>query len=123
VAAQLRLMRLCAFAAAVDIFLPPPIVGELARLYGVGLPAVAGVAAAHLAAHAVMQPPWRLLSDRIGRVGALRLGLAVAASGTFAFTLAPGIEWALVARPVAASGIAAVHAFAMSAARRRWPGG
>jgi predicted MFS family arabinose efflux permease len=122
VAAQLRLIRLCAFAAAVDIFLPP-IGGELARHCGVGLPAAAGVAAAHLADHGVMQPPWELLSDRIGRVGALRLGLAVAASGTFAFTLAPGIEWALVARPVAASGIAAVHAFAMSAARRRWPGG
>jgi DHA1 family inner membrane transport protein len=122
VAAQLRLIRLSGFAAAMDIFLLPPILGELARHCGFGLPVATGVAAAHLAAHAVMQPLWGLLSDRIGRVGALRLGLAVAASGTFAFTLAPGIEWALVARLVAASAIAAVHAFAMSAARRRWPG-
>lgn len=107
-AAQLRLIQLCSFAAAVDIFLLPPIVGELARNYGAGLPAAAGVAAAYLAAYGVMQLPWGLLSDRIGRVAALRLGLAVAACGTFAFTLAPSLEWALVARLVAASAIAAV---------------
>lgn len=107
-AAQLRLIQLCAFAAAVDIFLLPPLVGELARHYGVGLPAAAGVAAAYLAAYGVMQLPWGLLSDRIGRVAALRLGLALAACGTFAFTLAPTLEWALAARLIAASAIAAV---------------
>jgi predicted MFS family arabinose efflux permease len=108
VAAQLRLIQLSAFAAAVDIFLLPPLVGELARHYGVGLPAAAGVAAAYLAAYGVMQLPWGLLSDRIGRVAALRLGFAVAACGTFAFALAPNLEWALVARLVSASAIAAV---------------
>jgi predicted MFS family arabinose efflux permease len=108
VAAQLRLIQLSAFAAAVDIFLLPPLVGELARHFGVGLPAAAGVAAAYLAAYGVMQLPWGLLSDRIGRVAALRLGFAVAACGTFAFALAPNLEWALVARLVSASAIAAV---------------
>jgi predicted MFS family arabinose efflux permease len=108
VPSQLRLIQLCSFAAAVDIFLLPPLVGELARHYGAGLPAAAAVAAAYLAAYGVMQLPWGLLSDRIGRVAALRLGLGLAACGTLAFALAPSLEWALAARLVAASAIAAV---------------
>jgi predicted MFS family arabinose efflux permease len=66
------------------------------------------VAAAYLAAYGVMQLPWGLLSDRIGRVAALRLGLGLGACGTLAFALAPSLEAALLARLVAASAIAAV---------------
>ncbi|MBL8924523.1 MAG: MFS transporter [Myxococcaceae bacterium] len=96
------------FAAAFDNFAMTPLVRAIATELRVELGEATGIATAYYLAYGLMQLPWGLASERLGRVTAMRLGLALALVGALASVAAQTLEQLLVARFVAGVGMASV---------------
>lgn len=97
-----------AFAAAFDNFAMTPLVRAIGEDLGVPLADATAVASSYYLAYGLMQLPWGLTSERIGRVTAMRVGLLLGVLGAVASVQASSIEGLLAARFVAGAGMAAV---------------
>lgn len=103
-----RAIQLAAFAAAFDSFLLPPLLAAIGRSHGTGTAEAAIAATAYFAGYGLMQLPWGLLSDRIGRGRAMRAGLLLSALAAIAATVAPDIWGVALARLLSGAAMAAV---------------
>ncbi len=99
---------LCAFAAAFDNFAMTPLVRAIAVDLKVELHEATAVASSYYLAYGLMQVPWGLASERLGRVTVMRLALAAGIIGAVASVLSTTLLGLLVARFVAGAGMAAV---------------
>lgn len=99
---------LCAFVAAFDNFAMTPLVRAIAVDLKVELHEATAVASSYYLAYGLMQVPWGLASERLGRVTVMRLALAAGAVGALASVLSSTLQGLLVARFVAGAGMAAV---------------
>jgi predicted MFS family arabinose efflux permease len=97
-----------AFAAAFDNFAMTPLVKAISDDLHVDLAEATQVASAYYLAYGVMQVPWGMASERLGRVQVMRLGLVLGAMGSVASVFAPTLEVLLVARFIAGAGMASV---------------
>lgn len=97
-----------AFAAAFDNFAMTPLVRAIANDMHVELAEATQVASAYYLAYGVMQVPWGLASERIGRVQVMQLGLVFGLLGAVVSVFSPTLEFLLVARFLAGAGMAAV---------------
>lgn len=99
---------LCAFAAAFDNFAMTPLVRAIAVDMKVDLAEATAVASSYYLAYGLMQVPWGLASERLGRVMVMRLALAAGTLGAVASVLSSTLQGLLIARFVAGAGMAAV---------------
>ncbi len=97
-----------AFAAAFDNFAMTPLVKAIAVDMKVDLAQATSVASAYYLAYGLLQVPWGLVSERIGRVLVMRLGLIAGLIGAVASVFATTLEQLLVARFIAGAGMASV---------------
>jgi predicted MFS family arabinose efflux permease len=97
-----------AFAAAFDNFAMTPLVKAIAGDLEVELAEATAVASAYFLAYGLMQVPWGLVSERLGRVQVMRLGLIAGVIGAVASVFATSLEALLVARFIAGAGMASV---------------
>lgn len=97
-----------AFAAAFDNFAMTPLVRAIADDLHVELAEATQVASAYYLAYGVMQVPWGLASERLGRVQVMKLGLVLGIAGSVVSVFAPTLELLLVARFLAGAGMASV---------------
>lgn len=96
------------FAAAFDNFAMTPLVKAIAGDLKVELGAATAVATAYYLAYGLLQVPWGMVSERVGRVAVFRVGLAAGALGSIASVMAGSLEGLLLARFVTGAGMAAV---------------
>ncbi len=68
-----------AFAAAFDNFSMTPLVRAISADLQVPLAEATSVASAYYLAYGLLQVPWGLASERLGRVTVMRLGVGIAA--------------------------------------------
>jgi MFS family permease len=80
---RLRLLRAAAFLSTFDRFAIGPMLVTIAADLRVSLDEVALTVSLYYLLYGAMQPVWGMLSDRLGRVGVMRLALMAA--------LAPGL--------------------------------
>jgi predicted MFS family arabinose efflux permease len=97
-----------AFAVAFDNFAMTPLVRAISGDLHVDLAAATQVASAYYLAYGVMQVPWGLASERLGRVQVMQWGLVLGVLGSAASVFAPTLEVLLVARFLAGAGMASV---------------
>jgi predicted MFS family arabinose efflux permease len=97
-----------AFAAAFDNFAMTPLVKAIASDLKVDLAEATAVASAYFLAYGAMQVPWGLLSERLGRVQVMRIGLIAGVLGAIASVFATSLEALLAARFIAGAGMASV---------------
>jgi MFS family permease len=98
----------CAFAAAFDNFAMTPLVRAIAEDLHVDLAEATRTASAYFLAYGLLQVPWGMASERLGRVQVMRAGLVLGVAGAVASVTAPSLQALLVARFVAGAGMAAV---------------
>ncbi|MFN8187299.1 MAG: MFS transporter [Gaiellales bacterium] len=103
-----RVVSLAVFAAALDSYLVPPMLLAIAADFDRSLSGVAAVAALYSFAYGLMQLGWGLVSNRLGRLGAVRVGLAIGAVATFTAAFAGDLTLLLVLRAIAGAAFAAV---------------
>lgn len=89
-----------------DRFAIPPILAAISRDFDRSLGAVATVASAYFLLYGVMQLPYGLLSDRVGRVRVMRIALVGMGLANAASAAAPGLA-TLVVGKAATAGLAA----------------
>jgi MFS transporter, YNFM family, putative membrane transport protein len=111
--ASLRLLQLASFTSSFDRFLIAPLILVVAVDLGESVAAVTLVATVYYQAYGLMQAPWAVVSDRLGRIRTIRLTLALAAVAGVAAAAAPGLGWLLAARAVAGASFAAAAPGAM----------
>lgn len=97
-----------AFAAAFDNFAMTPLVKAIAVDMKVDLAQATAVASAYFLAYGLLQVPWGLVSERLGRVLVMRLGLIAGLIGAIASVFASTLDQLLVARFIAGAGMASV---------------
>ncbi|MDP2272480.1 MAG: MFS transporter [Archangium sp.] len=97
-----------AFAAAFDNFAMTPLVKAIALDMKVDLAQATAVASAYFLAYGLLQVPWGLVSERLGRVLVMRLGLIAGLIGAIASVFASTLDQLLVARFIAGAGMASV---------------
>lgn len=103
-----RVVLFAVLAAALDSYLAPPMLLAIAGDFGRSLDGVAAVAAVHSLSYGFMQLGWGLVSNHLGRLGAVRVGLAIGALATFAAAFAGDLTLLLVLRAIAGAAFAAV---------------
>lgn len=96
------------FAAAFDNFAMTPLVRAIAGDLKVELAEATAVATAYYLAYGLLQVPWGMASERLGRVNVIRLGLATSVVGAAASVFASSLDGLLVARFLAGAGMAGV---------------
>lgn len=96
-----RLLRMTAMVSTLDRFAMPPMLVAIATDLDVPLGSVVHAAGAYFLAYGLMQPVWGAVSDRLGLVRTLRLGLLLAAVATSASALAGSVEVLGAARALA----------------------
>ncbi len=101
-------MLLAVFAAALDSYLVPPMLLAIAADFDRSLSGVAAVAAVYALAYGLMQLGWGFVSNRLGRLGAIRIGLAAGGLATLAAAFAGDVTLLLVLRGIAGAAFAAV---------------
>lgn len=89
-----------------DRFAIPPILAALSRDFDRSLAAVATVASAYFLLYGVMQFPYGILSDRVGRVRVMRIALVGMGVANASSAAAPGLA-PLVVTKAATAGLAA----------------
>lgn len=89
-----------------DRFAIPPLLAAISRDFDRSLGAVATVASAYFLLYGVMQLPYGLLSDRVGRVRVMRIALAGMGLANAASAAAPSLA-PLVVSKAATAGLAA----------------
>lgn len=87
----------------------PPILGLLARDFGVTLATLGLALGTQGGVNVLSQLPFGYLSDNYSRVGTLGMGLTLLALGTFAIAAAPGIGWVFLGQALIGLGLAAHH--------------
>src|SRR5918995_3123173 len=97
----LRLLRAAAFLSNFDRFTVAPMLLTIAADLRVSLAEVAAVASLYYLLYGLMQPVWGMLSDRLGRVGVMRLTLLAALVPGLLSALAPNLTVLVVARAFA----------------------
>jgi len=97
-----------AFAAAFDNFAMTPLVRAISTDLKVDLAEATAVASAYYLSYGLMQVPWGLVSERLGRVRVMKLGLVLGLVGAGLSVLAPSLQLLLVARFIAGAGMASV---------------
>ncbi len=97
-----------AFAAAFDNFAMTPLVRAISDDLAVPLAEATAVASSYYLAYGLLQVPWGLASERLGRVTVMRIGLALGVVGAAASVLAGSLGQLLAARFLAGAGMASV---------------
>ena len=97
-----------AFVAAFDNFAMTPLVRAIANDFHVDLAEATQVASAYFLAYGLLQVPWGLISERVGRVRAMQLGLVLGLLGSVASVLCTSLDGLLAARFIAGAGMASV---------------
>lgn len=97
-----------AFVAAFDNFAMTPLVRAIANDFHVDLAEATQVASAYYLAYGLMQVPWGLVSERLGRVRVMKLGLALGLIGSVASVFCSSLGELLAARFLAGAGMASV---------------
>ena len=92
----------------VDRFAIAPLLIPIALDMRVPISAVAVAATAYFISYGVGQPVWGFLSDRVGRVKIIRIGLGIAAAGCALSALAPSVELLIAARILTGVSICAI---------------
>jgi MFS family permease len=103
-----RVVLLGPFAAGLDNYVVPPMLLAIAEDFDRSLGAVAGVAAAYVFTYGLMQLGWGFVSDRLGRLAVVRIGLSAGAAATVGAALAGDVAVLLALRAVAGAAFAAV---------------
>jgi MFS family permease len=103
-----RRVQAAAFAAAFEHFMITPALGDIATHFGVTLAAATIAATTYYLGYGLMQLPWGLLSERIGRTRAAFIGIIFGGLATLAATLAPDLTTLAILRFFAGAGMAAV---------------
>lgn len=85
-----------------------PLVRAIAVDLKVELHEATAVASSYYLAYGLMQVPWGLASERLGRVTVMRLALAAGTLGAVASVLSSTLHGLLIARFIAGAGMAAV---------------
>ncbi|MDP8901824.1 MAG: MFS transporter, partial [Actinomycetota bacterium] len=88
---RLRLLRAAAFLSTFDRFAVGPMLVTIAADLRVSLEEVALVASLYYLLYGAMQPVWGMLSDKLGRVGVMRLALMAALVPGLLSALAPNL--------------------------------
>ncbi|WEH33830.1 MFS transporter [Streptomyces sp. AM 4-1-1] len=104
---SLRLLRTAGFVSNFDRFCITPMLLLIGTQLGVSLPTVMLAASGYFLCYGLMQPVWGLASDRIGRVGVMRVSLTGAAVASLCSVLAPDATVLIVARAAAGAFFAA----------------
>ncbi|MDH2428023.1 MFS transporter [Sphaerisporangium sp. TRM90804] len=96
------------FLIDVDLILITPLLVPVAAHFGAGLGTVTLALTAYLLLFGVMQPVYGILSDAIGRVRVMRIGLAGLFAGNLLAALAPNVGTLIAGRAVAGAFAAAL---------------
>lgn len=105
----LRAILIVASFAGVSVGLVIPFLTLTARERGISLGAIGIMASSYLVAQMLLQLPMGALSDRVGRVGPLALGLLVEALATMSFTFAESAPAFILARVGQGVGVAILY--------------
>ncbi|HEY4134362.1 MAG TPA: MFS transporter [Alphaproteobacteria bacterium] len=103
-----RRVQAASFAAAFEHFMITPALGDIARHFDTTLAAATVAATTYYLGYGLMQIPWGLLSERIGRTRAAFIGIIFGGMATLAATLAPDLATLAILRFCAGAGMAAV---------------
>jgi len=103
-----RRVQAASFAAAFEHFMITPALGDIAAHFGATLAAATIAATTYYLAYGLMQLPWGLLSERIGRTRAAFIGILIGGLATLAAPLAPDLTTLAILRFIAGAGMAAV---------------
>jgi predicted MFS family arabinose efflux permease len=103
-----RRVQAASFAAAFEHFMITPALGDIARHFGTTLAAATIAATTYYLGYGLMQIPWGLLSERVGRTRAAFIGIIFGGLATLAATLAPNLTVLAILRFCAGAGMAAV---------------
>lgn len=120
-ARRLRLLQLAALISTCDRFAVAPLLVPIAATFGAPLAAAAGAAGGYFLAYGLMQVVWGVLSDRLGRVRAMRVALLGAVLGGVASVLAPSLPVLLAARVLAGGCVAALIPASLVYVGDTWP--
>ena len=115
------MLQLAALTSTCDRFAIAPLLVVIGLDLGAPLAAVAGVASGYFLAYGLMQPVWGMVSDRIGRVRAMRralLGAALAGAGS---ALAPNLLTLGITRVLAGGCFAALIPSTLVYVGDMWP--
>lgn len=118
---HLGMLQSASFVSSCDRFAMAPLLLVIAADLGVSLGASAAAASIYYLAYGVMQPVWGMLSERIGRVRTMRLGLAGAVPAGIASALAPDLITLAMTRGVAGGCFSAVIPAALVYVGDSWP--
>ncbi len=102
-----RRVQAASFAAAFEHFMITPALGDIAAHFGATLAATTIAATTYYLAYGLMQLPWGLLSERIGRTRAAFIGILIGGVATLAAPLAPDLTTLAILRFLAGAGMAA----------------
>ena len=105
----LRAILVVASFAGISVGLVIPFLTLTARDRGVSLGAIGVMASSYLVAQMLLQLPMGALSDRVGRVGPLAIGLLVEAIATGGFTFAHSAEMFILVRVGQGIGVAILY--------------
>jgi predicted MFS family arabinose efflux permease len=104
----LRLLRAAAFLSNFDRFTVAPMLLTIAADLRVSLAEVVVVASLYYLLYGLMQPVWGMLSDRLGRVGVMRLTLLAVVVPGLLSALAPNLAVLVMGRALAGGLFSAV---------------
>ncbi|HVX28927.1 MAG TPA: MFS transporter [Nitrolancea sp.] len=105
----LRAILIVASFAGISVGLVIPFLTLTARERGISLGAIGIMASSYLVAQMLLQLPLGALSDRVGRVGPLAVGLLVEALATASFTFADSAPTFILARVGQGVGVAILY--------------
>ncbi|ANY10508.1 permease [Pseudonocardia sp. HH130630-07] len=117
----MRLLQLASLVSTCDRFAIAPLLVPIALSFGAPLATAAGAAGGYFLAYGLMQIVWGVLSDRIGRVRAMRVALVGAVLGGVASVLAPSLALLIAARVVTGACTAALIPAALVYVGDTWP--
>ena len=107
-ARDLRLLYAASFTSTFDRFSAPPLLLAVAASFGASLGEASAVASVYFLLYGAMQAVWGVLSDVLGRVRVIRLGLLGGAVGGIASALAPNLGTLVATRALAGGTFAAI---------------
>ncbi|MHA6780643.1 MFS transporter [Pseudonocardia saturnea] len=115
------MLQSASFVSSYDRFAMAPLLLVIAADLGVSLGAAAAAASVYYLAYGLMQPVWGTLSERIGRVRTMRLGLAVGVPAGIASAVAPDLITLTLTRGVVGGCFSAVIPAALVYVGDSWP--
>jgi predicted MFS family arabinose efflux permease len=107
-ARDLRLLYAASFTSTFDRFSAPPLLLAVAASFGASLAEASAIASVYFLLYGGMQAIWGVLSDFLGRVRVIRLGLVGGAVAGIAAALAPNLGTLVATRAVGGGMFAAI---------------